>query len=123
MATFTPTATSGSSAPAEPVVALVLPIAAEIFVGDGHLHNMLRVLEAELGGDAHLHGETVFARQDFSVESEGHLRLRMQRGRHIDGGGIPLGATEPDVFRARIGADTAEKFPQRRSCPFPDRAP
>src|SRR5712691_2102139 len=70
--------------PAEPVVALVLPIAAEIFVGDGELDYVLGVLEAELGGDADAQREAEAARQDFAVEPHRQLRLRMQRGRHVD---------------------------------------
>src|SRR3954451_2031454 len=73
-----------ASTAAEPVVALVLPVAAEIFVGYGEFHHVLGVLEAELGGHAHLHRESEFARQDLAIEAEGHLRLRVQRGGHVD---------------------------------------
>src|SRR5262249_12053398 len=87
---------------AEPVISLVLPVSAEIFVGDRHLHHVFRIFEAELGRHAHLHREAVLARKDLAVELEGHLGLRMQRGRHVDRGGIALGAAKPDIFRARI---------------------
>src|SRR5215210_2685650 len=56
------------STAAEPVIALVLPVAAEIFIGDGHLHHVLRILEAELGRHAYFHGEAVLVRQDLTVE-------------------------------------------------------
>src|SRR6516165_5960504 len=72
--------------PAEPVVALIFPVAAEIFVGDGEFHHVFGVLEAEFGRHAHLHGKPVFTRQDVAIKAECHLRLRMQRGRHVDGG-------------------------------------
>src|ERR1700724_1765973 len=74
--------------PAEPVVAAVFPIAAEILVGHVHRDHVLRVLEAELGGYADLHRETELARQCLVGEFEAHLRLRMQRGRHVDRGRI-----------------------------------
>src|SRR5205807_6772154 len=71
--------------------------------------------------------ETVLARQNFAVELEGHLRLGMQRGRHVDRGVIDragrLGTAEPDVFRARVGADPAQKFGKTHAGPFTDRAP
>ena len=47
---------------AEPVVSLVLPIAAEILVGDVEGGDVLGVLEAELGRDTDLHGEAVLDR-------------------------------------------------------------
>ena len=89
-----------ASEPAEPVVALVLPVAAGVVVLHVHRGDVLRVLEAELGRHAALHREAVLARQDLVVELERQLRLRMQRRRHVDGVGIALGASEPDVFGA-----------------------
>ena len=59
-----------SSEPAEPVVALVFPVAAVIGVGHLHRHHVFGVLEAELGGHADLHREAVGARQDLVVELE-----------------------------------------------------
>src|SRR5262245_16102491 len=89
-------ATVGGSNPAEPVVALLLPVAGIPVVDHGHFHHVLRILEAELGRDANLHRETVLARQDRAVELERHLGLRVQRSGHVDRGGIALGAAEPD---------------------------
>src|SRR5262249_55402934 len=111
------------SNPAEPAVSLILPVSAEIFVGDGHLHHVFRLLDAELRRHPHLHREAVLARQDLAIEFESHLGLRMQRGRHVDRGGIALGAAKPDIFRARIGADAPEELAERRAGPFTDRAP
>ena len=51
------------------------------------------------------------------------LRLRMQRGRHVDGVGIALGALEPDVFGAGVGADPLEEFRQPHALPRADGAP
>src|SRR5665647_505736 len=96
--------------PAEPIVALVLPIAAMVGIGDFHGDHVFRILVAELGRHADFHREAVGARQDLVVVFERHLGLRMQRGRHIDGIGVALGALEPDVFGAGIGADTLEEF-------------
>ena len=56
--------------PAEPVVALVLPVAAGVVVLHVHRGDVLRVLEAELGRHAALHREAVLARQDLVVELE-----------------------------------------------------
>src|SRR5262245_32301715 len=88
------------SQPAEPVVALVLPVTAEILVSYVQGGHVFRVLEAELGGDADLHREPVLDRQDLAGEAERHLGLRMKRRRHVDGVGIALGAAEPDVLGA-----------------------
>src|SRR5215831_9645322 len=117
------TSRSWHSAPAEPVVALLFPIAGIPVVDDRHLHDVLGVLEPELGRDAHLHGEAVLRRQNLAVELEGHLRLRVQRGRHVDRGVIALGAAEPDIFGGEVGADPAQEFGQPRARPLADRAP
>jgi hypothetical protein len=45
-----------SSKPAEPVVALVFPVAARIVIGNEHLNDMLGVLESEFGRHPELHG-------------------------------------------------------------------
>src|SRR5436190_17343247 len=45
--------------PAEPVVALLLPVARIPVIDHRHVHHVLGVLEAELGRDAHLHREAV----------------------------------------------------------------
>src|SRR5262249_21692149 len=111
------------STPAEPVVALLLPVAGVPVVDDGELHHVLRVLEAELGRDAYLHREAVLARQDFPVEAERHLGLRVQRSRHVDRGGIALGTAEPDVLGAGVDADPAQEFREPHPAPFADRAP
>src|ERR1700724_3117091 len=109
--------------PAEPVVAAVFPIAAEILVGHVHGDDVLGVLEAELGRDADLLREAVLSRQCLVQELEGHLGLRMQRGRHVDRVGVALRALEPDVFGARVGADALEEIGQPRAGPRADRAP
>jgi len=57
------------------------------------------------------------------VVFERHLRLRMQRGRHVDGVAVALGAFEPDIFGAGVGADAREEFRQRRALPGADGAP
>src|SRR6266705_4839463 len=83
----------GSGA-AEPVVALVLPIAARVLVGDEDRGDVLGVLEAQLGGHAQLHGEAVFRRQDLVGEAEGKQGLRVQGGRHVDAGRVIVRALE-----------------------------
>src|SRR5579863_7634104 len=87
--------------PAEPVIALVLPIAAGVVVLHPHGGDIFGILEAELGGDANLDRETVGARQRLVIELERELPLRMQRRGHVDGVRIAFGALEPDVFRRR----------------------
>ena len=94
---------SESLLPAEPVVALVLPIAAGVVVLYPHGGDVFGVLEAELGGDADLDRKAVGARQDLVIELERQLRLWMQRGRHVDGVGTAFGALEPDIFGAGVG--------------------
>src|SRR3989441_3860885 len=125
-ASFWPTgrieATGGSGA-AEPVVALVLPIAARVLVGDEDRGDMLGVLEAQLGGHAQLHGEAVLRRQDLVGEAEGEQRLRVQGGRHVDAGRVIVGAPEADVLRRGIGAHALQEIGEAHSAPLADRAP
>src|ERR1022692_2643593 len=97
------------SAAAEPIVAAAFPVAAEVLVHHVDGHDVLGVLEAELGRHPHLHREPVLARQDLVVELERHLGLRMQRGGHVDRGRIALGALEPDIWGAQVGADALEE--------------
>ncbi len=52
------------SGPAEPVVTLVFPVSARISTGDVDRHDVLGILEAELGWGSQLHGKTVGHRQD-----------------------------------------------------------
>src|SRR5215216_7230238 len=116
-------ATCYSLKPAEPVVALILPVTAGVVIEDRERDDVLGVLEAEFRRHPHLHRKSVFLRQNLAVELEGHLRLRMQRSRHVDRGGIALGADEMHVIRPRVGADALEEVAQRRPGPAPDRAP
>src|SRR5258708_27756015 len=62
---------------AEPVVPAVFPISAEILVHHMHADHILRVLEPELGRNPDLHREAVLEWQNFVIELEGHLGLRM----------------------------------------------
>src|SRR5271169_822560 len=109
--------------PAEPVVTLVLPIATGVVVLHPHGGDVFGILEAELGGDADLDREAVGARQDLVIEFERQLRLRMQRGRHVDGVGIAFGALEPDIFGRGVGADHLEKVGELYALPGADGAP
>src|SRR5438309_10302013 len=101
---------AGGSGAAEPVVALVLPIAARVFVGDEARGDVLGVFEAQLGGHAQLHGEAVLRRQDLVGEAQGEQRLRVQGGRHVDAGRVIVGALEADVLRRDIGAHALQKI-------------
>src|SRR5207244_4621041 len=49
----------------------------------------------------------------------------MQRGRHVERRVVTVlvGALEPDIFGARIGADQFQEIAQRRPGPASDRAP
>ena len=111
------------SAAAEPVVALVFPVAARIDVGDEDRDDVFWIFIAELGGHAQLHRIAVFWRQHLAVVTEGQQRLRMQRGGHVDAGVVIVGAFETDIFRREIGADALEKSSERDAAPFADRAP
>jgi hypothetical protein len=82
-------------------------------------------LNPSLVGTRIFHREAVGARQNFVAEFERHLGLRMQRGAHIERRVVAflVGALEPDIFGARIGADQFEEIAQRRTGPASDRAP
>src|SRR5260370_18049432 len=103
------------SRPAEPVVALVLPIASGIVVGHEDGGDVLRILEAELGGYAQLHRKAVFGRQRLVAEIEGKNGLRVQRGRHVEAGVISVGAFEADIARAAICPDAGEEKGERHA--------
>src|SRR5205085_2413390 len=92
--------------PAERIIALIFPVAALVVVGDFHRDHVFRILEAELGRHADLHRVAVDARQDLVGEFERHLGLRMQRARHVERRivAVLVGALEPDILRAGIGA-------------------
>src|SRR5947208_11931177 len=105
---------------AEPVVALVLPIAARVLVGDEDRGDVLGVLEAQLGGHAQLHGEAVLRRQDLVGVAQGEKRLRVQGGRHVDAGRVIVGALEADVLRRGIGAHALQKIRKAHSAPLAD---
>src|ERR1043166_8912298 len=72
--------------PAEPVVALVFPVAANVLVDHRKLDHVFRILKAELCRDADAQRETEAARQDLAVELHRQLSLRVERGRHVDRG-------------------------------------
>src|SRR6266508_5356653 len=73
---------AATSQPTEPVIALVLPIAAGVVIGHLHADDVLGVLEAELGGHADFHREAVLHRQCLVGELERHLRLRVRSEEH-----------------------------------------
>src|SRR5205809_8115012 len=75
---------AGGSGAAEPVVALVLPRAARVLVGDEERGDVLGVLEAQLGGHAQLHGEAVSRRQDLVAVAQGEPPPRVQGVGHVD---------------------------------------
>src|SRR5262249_8295408 len=56
--------------PAEPVVAAVFPVAAEVLVEHVHADDVFGILESEFGRHPDLHRESVFHRQDVVVEPE-----------------------------------------------------
>src|ERR1700704_4077693 len=114
---------AGGSGAAEPVVALVLPIAARVLVRDEDRGDVLGVLEAQLGRHAQLHGEAVLRRQDLVSEAQGEQRLRVQGGRHVDAGRVIVGALEADVLRRGIGAHALQEIGKAYSAPLADRAP
>src|SRR6266850_1053497 len=99
-ASFWPAAcTEPASGAAEPVVALVLPVAARVLVGDEDRGDVLGVLEAELGRDAQLHRKAVLGRQ--------HL----------------VGVLEGDVACAEVRADALQEIGKAHAAPLADRAP
>src|SRR5262249_51166121 len=56
-------------------------------------------------------------------EGKGHDRLRVQRGRHVDAGVIPVSAAEAYIFSGEVGLDPLEKDAQRAPAPFVDATP
>src|SRR5579871_2815172 len=112
-------------AAAEGIIALIFPVAALVVVGDFHRDHVFRVLEAELGRHADLHGVAIGARQDVVAELERHDRLRMQRAAHVERRvvAVLVGTLEPAIFGAGVGPDQLEEMTERRSGPAADRAP
>jgi hypothetical protein len=84
---------------------------------------VLWILEAELGRDSELRREPIFARQRLAIEPEGELRLRVQRGRHVDAGDIIVVAAEGHIFGVGVGADPRQEIREANAGPFADRAP
>src|SRR3954471_22967168 len=111
---------SGILGTAKPVVALVFPVAAGIFVGDENGGDVLGVLEAELGGDAQLHRVAELRRQQLVGELERELRLRVQRGGHVDRAVVIVRALEADVLRGGVGADAREEVGEAHAAPLAD---
>src|SRR5260370_19596746 len=107
----------------EPIIALVLPVAAGILVGDLNRLQVLGVLEAELGGDAKPQRRAPLRRQRLFLEIERQNGLRLQRARHVDAGRIAIEAFEIDVAGRKVGADAAQKRAQRHAAPLADLAP
>src|SRR5215813_12517505 len=108
------------SKPAEPVVALILPVAAGVVVEHRQCDHVLGVLEAELGRDANAQRKSELGGQGLAVEFQGHLRLRMQGRRHVDGAGIALGAHEMHVLAGEVGTDAFQEGTQRHPGPLAD---
>ena len=94
-----------------------------LLIAGVHRHDIFWVLESQFGGNPNLHREAVGARQDLVGEFESHLRLRMQRSRHIDRIRVTLGTFEPDVLGAGIRADALQKFRKLRALPGSDCTP
>src|SRR5678815_4024838 len=111
------------SGTAEPVVALVLPVAARILVREIDRGDVLRILEAELGRDAELHREAEHRREDLVGEPESEQGLGVQRGGHVYARVVLVRTLEPDVFRGKVGADALQKVAEAHAAPFADRAP
>src|SRR5258708_13104621 len=82
-----PTAPSNAS---EPVIALVLPVAAGRLVGDLNRLQVLGALEAELGGDAKPQRCAPLRHQPLFLEIERQNALRLQRARPAHAALIPL---------------------------------
>src|SRR6516225_8258411 len=69
---------SRSSATAEGIVPLILPIAALVVVGDLHRDDVFRILESKLGRHAYFHREPISRKQDLVAKHESHQGLRVQ---------------------------------------------
>src|ERR1700722_16045333 len=115
-----PTAPSNAG---EPVIALVLPVAAGILVGDLNRLQVLGALEAELGGKAKPQRCAPLRRQRLFLEIERQNSLRLQRAGHVDAGRITIEAFEIDVAGRKVGADAPQKRSQRHAAPLANLAP
>src|ERR1700738_3896905 len=115
-----PTAPSNAS---EPVIALVLPVAAGILVGDLDRLQVLGVLEPELGRDAKPQRCAPLRRQRLFLEIKRQYGLGLQRAGHVDAGRIAIEAFEIDVAGRKVGADVAQEHAQRHAAPLTDLAP
>src|SRR3981081_1857564 len=74
----------GLSEATKPVVAFVFPVSARGVVGEDHQCDVLRVLEAELGGYAQSQWGAPGRLQGLLLEIECQDRLRMQGAWHVD---------------------------------------
>ena len=85
--------------PAEPVIALVLPIAAGVVVLHPHGGDVFGILEAELGGNADLDREPVGPRQDLVIEFELELYFSIEMLHARRAGAYPhsLNPETPDM--------------------------
>src|SRR5262249_61499921 len=101
----------------EPVIALILPVAARIVVEHGQADYVLGVFEAELGRDTDAQGKAEARRQRLSVEGERHLRLWVQRRRHIDRARIAFRTHKVHVLGIAVGAAALKKGPPRNPAP------
>src|SRR6185295_18951641 len=90
---------------AEPVITLVFPEAAGIFIGHIQGHDVLGVLEAKFSRHAELHWKTVLGREVLITEGERQDCLWMKGGRHVNAGMIVVGASEAHVFGTCIRLD------------------
>src|SRR5437588_121559 len=111
------------SGPAEPVISLVFPVAAGVGIRDVDRHDVLGILESELGRDPQLHGEAVLRRQDLVGEAEREQGLRVQRRRHVDARVVVVRALEAHVLRAQVGSDLLQERAEAHAAPLADRAP
>src|ERR1700739_1197851 len=78
----------------EPVIALVLPVAAGILVGDLNRLQVLGALEAELGGDAKPQRCAPLRLERLFLEIKRQNGLRLKRAGHVDAGRIAIEAFE-----------------------------
>src|SRR6201996_2264443 len=112
-----------ASAPAEPVVAVILPEPTRIYIRHFDCDDVLRILEPQLRGNAQLYWEAIHRGQRFIAKRQRQQRLRMKRARHVDRAAIVVSTAERHIACAHVGTDTRQEVAEGHATPFANGTP